>query len=54
MPCRFIGHTMADAIPLKPNRTEACQTLGIDEKGRYLAILWGAVVVKSGFLLNHF
>ena len=24
-----------DAIPLKPNRTEACQTLGIDEKGRY-------------------
>ena len=41
VPCRFIGHTMADAIPLKPNRTEACQILGIDEKGRYLAILVG-------------
>ena len=31
VPCRFIGHTMADAIPLKPNRTEACQILGIDD-----------------------
>ena len=50
VPCRFIGHTMADAIQLKPNRTEACQTLGIDEKGRYLAILVGSRGSEVSFL----
>ena len=54
VPCRFIGHTMADAIPLKPNRTEACQTLGIDEKGRYLAILVGSRSSEVGFLTEPF
>ena len=54
VPCRFIGHTMADAIPLKPNRTEACQTLGIDEKGRYLAILVGSRGSEVGFLSEPF
>ena len=49
VPCRFIGHTMADAIPLKPNRTEACQTLGIDEKERYLAILKTALLLKEKY-----
>ena len=34
VPCRFIGHTMADAIPLKPNREEACQLLNLDSKKR--------------------
>ena len=54
VPCRFIGHTMADAIPLKPNRTEACQILGIDEKGRYLAILVGSRGSEVGFLSEPF
>ena len=55
VPCRFIGHTMADTIPLKPNRTEACQILGIDEKGRYLAIFSGGVGgAKLGFLSEPF
>lgn len=54
VPCRFIGHTMADAIPLKPNRTEACQTLGIDEKGRYLAILVGSRGSEVSFLAEPF
>ena len=45
---------MADAIPLKPNRTEACQTLGIDEKGRYLAILVGSRGSEVGFLSEPF
>ena len=54
VPCRFIGHTMADAIPLKPNRTEACQTLDIDEKGRYLAILVGSRGSEVGFLTEPF
>ena len=45
---------MADAIPLKPNRTEACQTLGIDEKGRYLAILVGSRGSEVSFLAEPF
>ena len=54
VPCRFIGHTMADAIPLKPNSTEACQTLDIDEKGHYLAILVGSRGSEVGFLTEPF
>ena len=33
---------MADSIPLKPNRHEACNVLNIDEKQRYMAILVGS------------
>ena len=63
VPCRFIGHTMADAIPLKPNRLEACQCLNIDPNGRYLALLVGsrgsevefltAPFLKTGLLLKN-
>ena len=42
VPCRFVGHTMADSIPLKPNRHEACNVLNIDEKQHYMAILVGS------------
>ena len=49
-PCRFIGHTMADAIALKPNRTEACEKLGLDESKRYVAILMGSRGSEIQFL----
>ncbi len=42
VPCRFIGHTMADAIPLKPNRDEACQLLNLEPAQRYVAMLVGS------------
>ena len=42
VPCRFIGHTMADAIPLKPNRDDACQLLNLDPAQRYVAMLVGS------------
>ncbi|ERF79046.1 lipid-A-disaccharide synthase [Gallibacterium anatis] len=42
VPCRFIGHTLADALPLKPDRLEACQFLQIDPQQRYLSILVGS------------
>lgn len=54
VPCRFIGHTMADSIPLKPNRTEACNMLGIDEQQRYIAILAGSRASEIHFLAEPF
>ena len=54
VPCRFIGHTMADAIPLKPNCAEACQLLNLDETQRYLAILVGSRGSEVEFLTEPF
>ena len=53
-PCRFIGHTMADVIALKPNRTEACEKLGLDESKRYVAILMGSRGSEIQFLAEPF
>ena len=53
-PCRFIGHTMADAIALKPNRIEACEKLGLDESKRYVAILIGSRGSEIQFLAEPF
>ncbi|MBN6073770.1 lipid-A-disaccharide synthase [Aggregatibacter actinomycetemcomitans] len=54
VPCRFLGHTMADAIPLKPNRAEACHLLNLDENQRYLAILVGSRSSEVEFLTAPF
>ncbi|MFD1806771.1 lipid-A-disaccharide synthase [Pasteurella oralis] len=54
VPCRFIGHTMADAIALKPSRREACAFLQLDEKQRYVAILVGSRSAEVEFLTPPF
>lgn len=54
VPCRFIGHTMADTIALKPNRSEACAALELDEATRYLAILVGSRASEVSFLTEPF
>ncbi|MCI7718556.1 lipid-A-disaccharide synthase [[Pasteurella] aerogenes] len=54
VPCRFIGHTMADSIALKPNRAEACQLLNIEENQRYVAILVGSRGSEVEFLSAPF
>ena len=54
VPCRFVGHTMADSIPLKPNRHEACNVLNIDEKQRYMAILVGSRSAEVELLSTPF
>ena len=54
VPCRFIGHTMADAIPLKPNRDEACQLLNLAPAQRYMAILVGSRGSEVEFLSEPF
>jgi len=42
VPCRFIGHTMADAMPLQPDKSAARRHLGIDEDVLCLALLPGS------------
>ncbi|MGC6407209.1 lipid-A-disaccharide synthase [Bisgaard Taxon 45] len=54
VPCRFIGHTMADAIALKPNRQEACECLNLDASQRYVAILVGSRSSEVTFLAEPF
>ncbi|WP_445495030.1 lipid-A-disaccharide synthase [Photorhabdus sp. SF281] len=42
VPCRFIGHTMADAMPLQPDKAAARQLLGIPQEAVCLALLPGS------------
>ena len=42
VPCRFIGHTMADAMPLDPDKSAARDVLGIAHDARCLALLPGS------------
>ncbi|MBW7981374.1 lipid-A-disaccharide synthase [Enterobacillus tribolii] len=42
VPCRFIGHTMADAMPLNPDKQAARRELGIAPDAQCLALLPGS------------
>lgn len=54
VPCRFIGHTMADAIALNPKRNEACEKLNLSPENQYLAILVGSRRSEVAFLSEAF
>ncbi|MHA2938651.1 lipid-A-disaccharide synthase [Vibrio sp. RC27] len=42
VPCEFIGHTLADAIPLHSDQKEAQDALNLDSSKRWLAVLPGS------------
>lgn len=54
VPCRFIGHTMADTMPLKPDRLAARIALGIDPQVRCLALLPGSRSAEVEMLSAYF
>ncbi|AFR02390.1 lipid-A-disaccharide synthase [Pectobacterium brasiliense] len=54
VPCRFIGHTMADAMPLHPDKLAARATLGIAPDVPCLALLPGSRGAEVEMLSEDF
>jgi lipid-A-disaccharide synthase len=51
---RFVGHPMADAMPLDPDRDAACARLGLDPARPVLAVLPGSRLGEIGRLGTTF
>ncbi len=54
VPCRFIGHTMADAIALHPDKQQAKAQLGLAEHSVCLALLPGSRQAEVAMLSADF
>lgn len=54
MPVTFVGHTLADQLPVHPDRRAARQRLGLPEQGLCLAVLPGSRASEVGRLAPLF
>lgn len=54
VPCRFIGHTMADAMPIEPEKNAARRELGIAPDALCLALLPGSRGAEVEMLSGDF
>lgn len=54
VPATFVGHTLADELPLEPDRDAAIARLGVDAGKRYVAILPGSRRTEVGLLAEPF
>lgn len=54
VPCQFVGHTLADNIPLQPNQAEARSKVGVDKDEKVLAVLPGSRGGEVSMLLDTF
>ncbi|MPW27402.1 lipid-A-disaccharide synthase [Agarivorans sp. B2Z047] len=54
VPCEFVGHTLADQVPLESPKLPAIEQLGLDSSRKVLAILPGSRNAEVGLLTPVF
>lgn len=54
VPCTFVGHTLADEIPVESQQKQARKILGLEDKSQVLAMLPGSRAGEVRMLLEDF